>query len=697
MARSNVFFLVCLASVCARQQCESPALWETERRNVPLQTTGPLGNSEFSEFQQSPTPPHPSLAFITAIFGTYEAAPWPFAPQNADFICFTDREDFNRSVNGWIIDTTPYHLDPRLRPLDHGGHVNSATRNNHPFYHAKFYKQCFHRIPRLQHYKIIVWIDASVEITQPVAASYLAQLFHEHDGVTVATWDHPTRRGGLATEAAVSMRYKKYAETAWLGHSQPYQDVDAQFQAYRAMGYSDAHWHRVAGRGNEDVSHSGVWMTCFVAFDFRSERTRQLLDLWYLQTLKYSTQDQVSFPFACWLLGVTPYTWFQETVLGVGESGGFATGNISLFSKHAHGDTPRTVEEAVPPIPPLSSEEGLSGLVLPCDFVGDFQVQVSWTTVYISAVDLRSFGTSYIQLDAELLGLSRNLCMNDTRLILSAQATWDAQFCAIEIFDAALAAFAHQCGVIISREERVQLIRQPPAHLLTDRGFLENLILALGVNDENPHELPSIVLQNAGGLRIYQYPTQFSGYLQLLSGLQVTSYLEIGCRWGGTFILTTEYLERFETLTRSVAVDLIDSPVKAYCNSKANTEFLRLDSSSASFEAWLMNADFDAIFIDGDHSYEGVKRDFELVRGRACVYVFHDIVSHACPGVVRFWLELKQAGASEYEFHEFTGQYTEVFERQHRSYFGIGVAIQKDRQLHGCGRGRRRIGHINDA
>jgi cephalosporin hydroxylase len=52
----------------------------------------------------------------------------------------------------------------------------------------------------------------------------------------------------------------------------------------------------------------------------------------------------------------------------------------------------------------------------------------------------------------------------------------------------------------------------------------------------------------------------------------------------------------------------------------------------------------DFLFIDGDHSYEGVRRDFELyapfVRSGGIV-ALHDIASPIAPGVSRFWEELK--------------------------------------------------------
>jgi len=52
---------------------------------------------------------------------------------------------------------------------------------------------------------------------------------------------------------------------------------------------------------------------------------------------------------------------------------------------------------------------------------------------------------------------------------------------------------------------------------------------------------------------------------------------------------------------------------------------------------------FDILFIDGDHSYEGVKQDFEmyspLVKDRGLI-LMHDI-TNANEGVPQFWKEIK--------------------------------------------------------
>jgi cephalosporin hydroxylase len=224
---------------------------------------------------------------------------------------------------------------------------------------------------------------------------------------------------------------------------------------------------------------------------------------------------------------------------------------------------------------------------------------------------------------------------------------------------------------------RIRLINESSLEDLTDANYLENLIVKLGFNTEILHEQPKIVKDNGGGLLIWQYPNQFSKYLSLLCKQNISSYIEIGCRWGGTFILTAEYLKMFNNIDKSVAVDLIQSPVQSYCLANKESQFISINSQTEDFKLYMNNNYFDLIFIDGDHSYVGVKGDYEISKNSGRIFVFHDIVNDVCPGVVQFWNELKNTESDIYDFFEFTEQYDDVWNDTHQTFLGIGVAIKK--------------------
>jgi predicted O-methyltransferase YrrM len=82
----------------------------------------------------------------------------------------------------------------------------------------------------------------------------------------------------------------------------------------------------------------------------------------------------------------------------------------------------------------------------------------------------------------------------------------------------------------------------------------------------------------------------------------------------------------------------------------------------------LRGAPLDLLFIDGDHTYNGVKQDFEMyspfVKSGGIV-AFHDIVKHPPETEVqvdRFWKEIK----TEYRNRE-------IIEDPQQGWGGIGV------------------------
>jgi cephalosporin hydroxylase len=258
--------------------------------------------------------------------------------------------------------------------------------------------------------------------------------------------------------------------------------------------------------------------------------------------------------------------------------------------------------------------------------------------------------------------------------------------------DAALRRIQHALAARARRREhrtkpidlsRTELIREAPLSQLSDPLYLEvDLLPRLGLNDENLHEIPPSLHPHTGyGLLHWQLPNQFSKYLLELSRHEIETYLEIGSRHGGTFVITVEYLSRFHPVREAVAVDLGRSrSLEKYASSREGITVLQADSHSREFENFVRKrSPFDLILIDGDHSEDGCRRDFELVLDHGRILVFHDIVSHPVPGVGKVWREVKEAYADRFRFLEFTDQYPEVRDEAGRKWFGIGVAISRSR------------------
>lgn len=263
------------------------------------------------------------ICFITAIYGSYEKSCKKFVQQTieTDFICFTDNK--NIISNGWTINTTPYHLLNKSK-LDNDTYINSLCNNKHTFNIAKYYKTAFSNIPILQNYDVIVWLDGTIEIVYDKTSEYI--LNHIYDEKIIG-WHHEQRYGILSGEVKAS-HFNRYTSTHWNNQSQPYQDVDNQYKCYLNEGYTDSYFKDLKSH----TPHMGVWITCFTAFLQKDKDVNKLLDLWYLQILKHTTQDQISFPYVCQKTSIVPFTLPNQEIHG--DRPHVST---MLYIKHTHG------------------------------------------------------------------------------------------------------------------------------------------------------------------------------------------------------------------------------------------------------------------------------------------------------------------------------------------------------------------------
>jgi hypothetical protein len=131
----------------------------------------------------------------------------------------------------------------------------------------------------------------------------------------------------LSNEVAASYS-ARYTSTYYNNQSQPYQNIDFQYSCYLADGYNDAYFKNIISHSE----HLGVWITCFVAFLWKDPDVKSFLNLWYLQTLKYTTQDQIGFSYVCQKTNLIPYTLPNNEV-----SGNCPHKNTMFYIKHNHG------------------------------------------------------------------------------------------------------------------------------------------------------------------------------------------------------------------------------------------------------------------------------------------------------------------------------------------------------------------------
>jgi hypothetical protein len=217
-------------------------------------------------------------------------------------------------------------------------------------------------------------------------------------------------------------------------------------------------------------------------------------------------------------------------------------------------------------------------------------------------------------------------------------------------------------------------LRGAAADALHDPERLAVLLAEGGLNDEHLEQYPAHLHPYCGkGLRLWQLPNQFAPYLIEVARHGVRRYLEIGVRHGGSFTATVEYLARVGELEEAVAVDIDAVPsLLPYPLDQPSVRLMQADTLSDRFAAWMdRHPGFDLAFIDGLHSYEGCRHDFETVRPRARMIALHDISNHIEPAVGQVWADIRRDYADAYDFYEFTAQY----DGSGPPDMGIGLAI----------------------
>jgi len=203
--------------------------------------------------------------------------------------------------------------------------------------------------------------------------------------------------------------------------------------------------------------------------------------------------------------------------------------------------------------------------------------------------------------------------------------------------------------------------------------------------DLDLHDLVNCAFTGGGGLIM---PLQVrSEIIQLLETIKLRPpkyVLEIGTSNGGTLFLLSRIA------TEDGCVISIDLPLgrygggypawkrpfyKSFAKKEQTIRLIRADSHEPATQekvvAILQTNKIDLLFIDGDHTYGGVKKDFDMyepfVKDGGMI-VLHDIVphrqEHGC-GVDRYWNEIKEKK-----------EYQEFVENPDQQWAGLGLIIK---------------------
>lgn len=175
-------------------------------------------------------------------------------------------------------------------------------------------------------------------------------------------------------------------------------------------------------------------------------------------------------------------------------------------------------------------------------------------------------------------------------------------------------------------------------------------------------------------VRTIQKRSEILNLARKVSEIQPRNILEIGTAFGGTLMIWAQIashkvvscdindLSLQDSLFGAFPPPSSDCQVELLCGDSHTEEFA--ERAAAAFDG----EPVDFLFIDGDHLYDGVKKDFELYRKLVRpggLIAFHDIVENQpLPEnqVYQFWKDVRN-----------TGETIELVDAQDQCGYGIGV------------------------
>jgi len=221
-----------------------------------------------------------------------------------------------------------------------------------------------------------------------------------------------------------------------------------------------------------------------------------------------------------------------------------------------------------------------------------------------------------------------------------------------------------------------------------DKNIFQNIITLIKIkrfikNNKNPNikKIINFLFNNNLTIRPAQIKYELKELLELLILNNPKYVLEIGTYNGGTLFTFSQISNKKSTI---ISLDLPNGKYgggypnwkkkiyKAFILKTQKIHLIRKNShlkeSYLEVKSILKNKKLDFLFIDGDHTYDGVKKDFKLYSTfvkKGGIIALHDIVVHPpklnCH-VNEFWKELK----NKYK-------YKEIIKNKNQGWGGIGI------------------------
>lgn len=216
------------------------------------------------------------------------------------------------------------------------------------------------------------------------------------------------------------------------------------------------------------------------------------------------------------------------------------------------------------------------------------------------------------------------------------------------------------------------------------------------------HELINFTFEACGGyLAPMQIKSELASFMESVRDQKPQVVMEIGTARGGSLFLLARMASQDALI---ISLDIPGGKLggypswkiplyKSFASDRQNIAIVKADSHDertvGKIQNILAGRKVDILFIDADHTYQGVKRDFDLYSSlvRPCGRIFfHDVVTQMPPkpnsqfhklwksdveliwksGVDKFWTEIKE----RFEYKEF-------IEDREQGWAGIGYVVMK--------------------